>query len=575
MVHNKQRVLQPRGIGIVDVIVGTAIMSMIFLALFSAFNAAAEFGVRNRLRASAFLIANDQLEMIRALPYDNIGTVSGLPSGTIPQVETVVFAGTSYTRRTFIQYVDDPADGLDAADTLTADYKRVKVEISYDYRNTPQSFAFVTTVAPKAQESLAGAGVLRLVVTAADNTPIQGASVHIFNDTVATSVDITTFTNASGTVSFPGAWAGDGYELTISKAGYSSAQTYPSSVGNPNPSPASALVLLNSTTELYFKIDLLSEVSLMTRLRPVRAVVSEAFDDEGGLAATSSVTVGGGLLTLEGSAGTYAPLGVATSTTITPGTLGSWLLFTWDNTTPPGTSVIYRIYYDTGTEFVLVPESDLPGNVAGFASGPIDVGVLDSGTYGALRIEATLTTTDLNVTPSIESWQLSYEEADVPVSNVDFSLRGSKTIGSGPVVYKYDATHQTSAAGEWSATDIEWDEYELTVLTPGYDLAEACPAAPLIVDPDVRVNQTLTLAPTSAHSLAVRVVNPLGGAVPRAEVHVVGGVTDTVRATGPCGIAYFSGLTADTYSVDVIAAGYAPASMSVDVNGATTQAITL
>ncbi len=567
--HNIKNI---KGISLVSILVGIAIMMSVFMVLFSSFNALLKFAERNRMRANAIMLANEQIETIRALPFDSIGTIGGLPPGDIPQNETIIFDGRSYNKRTFIQYIDDPADGTGASDTLTADYKRIKVEMSYDYSGVTQSFSIVTTVAPKSQESLVGAGVLRINITDAVNDPVWMATVHIVNNLVATSVDITTFTNASGTVSFPGAWSGGGYEVYVSKSGYSSAQTYTASSTNPNPSPSPFNVPENGTMEVFFKIDLFSTLDIKTRKWPIRKKLLDDFTDYSKISTTTNTQISSGDLTLSGSVGSYSLSGNSRSTPVTPISIGSWLLFSFEDDTSASTSVSYQIEYDTGSNvFALVPDSDLPNNSVGFTQSPVGLYDLSTTTYTSLRIKTNLSTIDTNITPSVHKYTLSYEEPSVPEPNVSFDIHGSKTIGAG--VYKYDESYQTSASGLWHGDNMEWDIYTIDIA--GYDIAEDCPALPIVLEPDTNFTQTLTLSPTSSDNLRVQILNSLGNPVPHAEVRITGGGSDITLSTGQCGIAYYSSLTPITYDISVIADGLKSATSSVAVSGATTKIVTL
>jgi type II secretory pathway pseudopilin PulG len=565
------------GFSLLEVVLGVAVMFIVFSTLINSFQALSTLGERNHLRAGALLLANEHLEVIRALPYDSIGTVAGLPPGSIPQLETVVQDGTTYTRRTFIQYVDDPADGLGAADTLAADYKRIKVELSYYYHGATSSFSMVTTVAPKSQESLVGAGILRINVNDADSNPVSLASVHVVNNTVATSVDVTTYTNASGTVSFPGAWEGTGYEVYVSRTGYSGAQTYTATTSNPNPSPSPLTIAENSTTEVYFKIDLLSTLDFYARYWPVYGGLSDPFDNTSNISSLGDTQVTGGTLTLAGGPGTYPALGTTTSVAITPASLDTWLLLYATSSLPSGTGATYTVEYDTGGGvFTPIPDGDLPGNSAGFTTMPIDLGGLATSTYDSLRIYATLTSSDPNETPAIDAWSLSYYERDVPHAGTDITLQSTKTIGTesgGDPIYKYLETHTTDIGGSVALTDMEFDEYDVTVT--GAEVSEACPSLPLVLDPDTAYQQTLTLSSATTNAYQVTVIHPLGGTVPRAEVTLERLGVETTLATGPCGIAYFPGLSADTYNVTIRAAGLAEHSSSQAVSGLTTDAIIL
>src|SRR3990167_5068371 len=117
-----------RGMTLIDTVVGTAIMLIVFMGVFAAFQLSVDIILNNKARAGATALANERMEYIRSLTYTQIGTVGGIPTGIIPQTETITLNGISYTRRTFIQYADDPGDGLGASDVngITADYKALR-----------------------------------------------------------------------------------------------------------------------------------------------------------------------------------------------------------------------------------------------------------------------------------------------------------------------------------------------------------------------------------------------------------------------------------------------------------------
>ncbi len=566
-----------RAFSVVETLLGIGIFTLVFITLYSSFQAMVTFGEQNKLRSNAILLANEHIEKMRAYPYDSIGTIGGIPSGSIPQIETISYAGHTYTRRTFIQYVDDPADGLDAADSLAADYKRIKVEMSYTYNNSPQSFSFVTTMAPKSQESLAGAGVLKIHVIDADNDPVFLSTVHIKNTSIATSVDITTFTNASGTISFPGAWAGNGYEVYVSKDGYSSAQTYLSTTTNPNPSPSPLSVAVSATTEIYFKIDLLSSIHLITKAWPTRSRFLETFADASGISLFTNTEVLADSLLLTGGAGLFAPSGSAVSTPFTPPDIKEWLLFSFTDTKPANTSVAYHIEYDTGGGvFALVPDALIPQNSTGLTSSPVSLGSLSSSTHSTLRVVIDLSTTDQTVTPEVHEFKLSYHETDTPIPNVPFTLRGNDTIGTDASmnpIYKYTISDQTDAQGSWSSGDISFDSYELTL--SGYTIADACPTLPIVLEPDTDLTQTVILEASTPDSLRLQIKDGSGNAIERAEVRITNGTIDETRSTSACGYVYFGALSNDSYSITVDAPNFVHYSDTVSVSGETNEFVTL
>ena len=122
-----------KGFGLIDVIVGIALMLIMFLALFGVLRASLMLSTLSKAKASAVELASTQMEYLRGLSYDSLGTVSGIPAGLVPQTATTTIDGIPYTVRTFIQYKDDPADGtgVQDANVVTTDYKTGKVTISY------------------------------------------------------------------------------------------------------------------------------------------------------------------------------------------------------------------------------------------------------------------------------------------------------------------------------------------------------------------------------------------------------------------------------------------------------------
>jgi hypothetical protein len=75
-------------------------------------------------------LAQEKIEVVRNMPYENIGTVGGIPPGVLPQTETVTINNLAFEIKTTIVYIDDPFDGLSPDDLLPTDYKRVSIEIS-------------------------------------------------------------------------------------------------------------------------------------------------------------------------------------------------------------------------------------------------------------------------------------------------------------------------------------------------------------------------------------------------------------------------------------------------------------
>lgn len=562
--------------GLLEVVFGIGMMTLVFWSLFGVFKLSIEIVISSKAKVGALALANERIEFIRSLSYDSVGTVGGIPSGTLAQTEVIPLNQMSYTRRTFIQYVDAPQDGAGAADTngIMADYKVAKVEVTWDIKGDERSYSLVTSVVPAGMESLAGGGTIFVNVLDAFGVPLPGAEVRVVNATTNPTIDVATFSNADGLVIFPGAPAASGYEISATKTGYSTAQTYASTAGNPNPNPAHLSVVEAQTTNTTLAIDRLSSLAVFT-YEPIKLEsFNDTFDSGVLVAESASTTVASGEVTLfQFSAGLYEPWGSVTSETIAPTLLYRWGELSWQDTVPPSTDIRYYLLYENAPDaFVLIPDAILPGNAAGFTTSPVDLSGVPV-TYPRLRLRAELTAADQTITPSVDSWALSYERGPVPIPSVPFTLRGTKTIGSDASaypIYKYDEDLTTDTLGQRDIEDLEWDTYLPTVddAATGWDIAESCPSLPFALAPGVSTTTTLYLVPNSAHSLLVAVQNTAGAVIPGASIRAYRTGYDETQDGSSCGQTFFDALQTNTYTVEVSAAGYQTSTISnVTVSG--------
>jgi hypothetical protein len=564
-----------RGITFIDVIVGVALALLIFTGLFGAFQLSIELIALSKGRSGALALANERMEYIRSLPYTHVGTQGGIPSGNIAQTEAIALNQTDYTRRTLILYVDDPADGLGGADQngITTDYKQAKVEITWDHRGRTQTVYLVTNIVPRGIETTAGGGTIRVAVIDNNAQPVSGASVHVSNPGMVPVVDTTVYTNLAGEVLIGGAPAGSGFEVVVSKTGYSTAQTYSASTTNPNPSPAHLSVTAGNTTTGTFAIAPFAQKTIRT-LAPIESdTFVDTFDDGALVAVQASTSISGGVLQLSDTLGVYEPTGSARSNNVTDAYLYRWDEVSFTSAVPAGTVATVSVYYDTGSGYARVPDSDLPGNAAGFTAAPIDLSTISTTTYPVLALGAQLTTTDVLASPSIESWTIAYRTGPTPIANVSFSMHGTKTIGTrsdSSLIYKVDTSAETDAQGLYTFSELEWDTYSLSITEAGYDVAEVCTPQPRAVNPsDVVTTNAFLVTPTASHTLLVAAYTTTGTAIPGATVSLVRSGYSANLTTGECGQSFFSPLIADDYEVTVSAAGYQTATGTVAVSGAT------
>ena len=99
----------------------------------------------------------------------------------------------------------------------------------------------------------------------------------------------------------------------------------------------------------------------------------------------------------------------------------------------------------------------------------------------------------------------SVTETCSPVGDIDFSLKGSKLIGADPNVLKYDAVNATDSLGRKTISDLEWDNYSLTLTDSVYDLIGAIPLIPLVINPNLNQDLKLIVSPKNPQSLLITV----------------------------------------------------------------------
>ncbi len=97
----------------------------------------------------------------------------------------------------------------------------------------------------------------------------------------------------------------------------------------------------------------------------------------------------------------------------------------------------------------------------------------------------------------------SVTQTCTPVPNIDFSLRGTRLIGTNPDVLKYDADHMTDDDGLKTISNLEWDTYSLLSNDGSFDLTGTSPIFPLNLIPNSVQDLQLTVAPKNPRSLLV------------------------------------------------------------------------
>ena len=297
------------GFTLIEAMVVLFVVSLITLTFYETWNLGTKHIANAKYRLGATALANQQMEIIRSLIFDDIGTVSGIPSGTLAQDQTLHVNNTVYDVHTVVQFVDDPTDGTLSSGTDLApnDYKKVTITVSWGDASDSETVDTTSIFSLDGVESVAaGTGILSVNVLNNAGVGVANASVHITNTSVTPNINVTAATDTNGNLMFPGAPASvQGYHITVSKGGYYGNMTYspyPTSVFKPTNVHAS--VVAGSLTAATLVADRTSKLKIQTE------------DPFGGSVPDIDFTISGGLV-IGVDAGTSAPVYDFTQTTST------------------------------------------------------------------------------------------------------------------------------------------------------------------------------------------------------------------------------------------------------------------
>lgn len=255
------------GMTLIEVVIAIGIFAMVTIALYLVINLSVQVLRDDQSRLDALSIAQSEIESIKNVPYDDIGTTTGIPNGVFAATKTVEQNNTSYTVETDIRYYDDPFDGVAPTDTVNTDYKKVRVEVTWDGQFLDKPVVLLTNIVPNGIETTSGGGTLWVEVYNAATSPIANATVKVENTTVNPAISLTSLTDSQGRFLLPGAPASvQSYQITISKNGYSSEYTYTVDTDtNPNPDPGHQTVLEAEVTTKTFYIDKVSQLHIQIK----------------------------------------------------------------------------------------------------------------------------------------------------------------------------------------------------------------------------------------------------------------------------------------------------------------------
>lgn len=253
------------GYTLIELLVSVAVFAILTSAFLSAYSALTRSVKLAREKTILSAMASERMEIVRNLPFSQVGTIHGVPAGSLPDESSpivITLAPITYKIYYEVTWTDDPAD-LTAltGDSYPTDYKQVKMKVLNTA--TGQITAFTTSVSPKGLETPSNTGVLQVQVFNSTGQPLSNIDVAITG--ISNGISLNVKTNAAGEWVQVGLPTGaNAYHVVASKAGYSTDQTYPITVANPNPTNPDPTILAGVVTKVPLQIDLLSNLTIRT-----------------------------------------------------------------------------------------------------------------------------------------------------------------------------------------------------------------------------------------------------------------------------------------------------------------------
>lgn len=264
--RNKINAQRNSGFTLIEVLIASTLFIIIGTATYFAFENVLQAISKSQVRSDAISLIKGEIETVRNMPYADVGISGGYPVGKLLASKNVTFSGNAFNVKTYVRNIDDPYDGLAGGtpnDTAPADYKLVQYDIACTTCGPFTPISMTTTVSAKGLESASMNGSLFIKVLDANGAPVPNASVHVVNTKLVPTITIDDATNNDGMlqlVDIPPSI--NGYQVTVTKAGYSTAQTYDSLPSNPNPNPRHITVSTQQVSPLTLFIDKISTLNI-------------------------------------------------------------------------------------------------------------------------------------------------------------------------------------------------------------------------------------------------------------------------------------------------------------------------
>ena len=219
MIRRRVRLRLDTGFTLFEVLVAGLVMvvGLIFIAQLFASSAGRIF--ESDTRSLMHQTATQEIETIRALQYQDVGTVGGQPPGALIPVETKTIEGRSFRIVREVSYIQDSS----YSGPFPANYRRATVKVSLATGSALGPVEMSTNVAGGAL-----GGTLDITVSDLSGAGVPGAQLTITDNVLIPNVLINASairTDSEGKLMVPGLTPdpGGGYDVQATKSGYNNA----------------------------------------------------------------------------------------------------------------------------------------------------------------------------------------------------------------------------------------------------------------------------------------------------------------------------------------------------------------
>lgn len=271
----KQKMFNPlktnHGFSLMEIMVSLFILMILMTGVYNLIIIGLKLTDDNKKHVEAIEIANQKMEILRGLPYADVGVVLGSPAGIIPQ-EEIIQRSATYKVNTYITFFDDPYDGQIASatnpDSIGShdDYKIATIKVTWSSGHGEKEITVFSKIVPDEIETDNGTGIIKITINDYNGNVIPSADVRVYRYDEAlgtTTLDVTNPTNQDG-VLYLSVATGSDYVIEASKTGYSTSTTYAATSTNPNPDPEHLSVSEGVITAERLEINQLIDLNIKT-----------------------------------------------------------------------------------------------------------------------------------------------------------------------------------------------------------------------------------------------------------------------------------------------------------------------